>query len=733
MERVVPAKKKTVRNHGLTTQDVKHWISTKVYAHPELQLVYSVARISIEEGSNPLDTTIYGIEKYSKPYSDLKEYLSDIDFPALRKEQDSSVETTTGKLILDYDGLYHKRTMNRKWIEQSKKSGGANKTFSVRDFVIRQFMKGNNKSHSEKTLELKFQDDVGDLCTKASLATKNCCKELLSSLVVTAFNDVAMSVKSKKSDPMLDFNEPASNLALVRRKAGNNFTCAIILYHVNELITNLCQDNVSSMMLVNWVCKASSIILSTNDGSKQYNYSTTGSDKKNSGIKQLLTDASNEIQLANTKKVMTCINKENKSVNLNDAGNLFSFASSNLNDNTNVTWTDNYSGDSGAFTDNNQGNSFPSFQNQDLIGYHHDQKVIANNGSYFNNTSKVPTNGPLVNNTTTQPGNTEHGTTLQCGMNVGTTIPPSVAPQRGTTLSTTVPTPLSEPGTTTLEHGTIRGGSTIPIAATTTALELGTTRGTTIRTTIPPATLDTSELGTTLGTTIVPTAMGTTISTTISTTTPTPGVLESGTTVVAHGTDLNSNGTNTSEVLPAYMKRKGLFIFPIPKEKGRSSNNRKENATTKTKRKPKKGSTKNAKKSKTNATIKTNKKQQSDFVAPSTIRKFFPGYGWYSGTVGSITKHDTYVVTFEDGDAEEYQESDLEELMELEKLAIGEVGYQFLREYGGMFYSGNVESINDDGTRECYVTDRLFHDYSLEQLNDWKDLKNSDDNKVKFL
>ena len=71
--------------------------------------------------------------------------------------------------------------------------------------------------------------------------------------------------------------------------------------------------------------------------------------------------------------------------------------------------------------------------------------------------------------------------------------------------------------------------------------------------------------------------------------------------------------------------------------------------------------------------------------------------------------------------------------MELEKLAIGEVGYQFLREYGGMFYSGNVESINDDGTRECYLTDRLFHDYSLEQLNDWKDLKNSDDNKVKFL
>ena len=187
----------------------------------------------------------------------------------------------------------------------------------------------------------------------------------------------------------------------------------------------------------------------------------------------------------------------------------------------------------------------------------------------------------------------------------------------------------------------------------------------------------------------------------------------------------NNNGVVAAKPtqLPDDMKFNS-YIFP-PGKKNDTSGEKKKKASTKKKR---------DKKSKENTTVKPKKKQkkESDFVAPPTIRKFFKGYGWYSGTVGSVTEHGTFVVKYEDGEEEELRERQLKKLMELEKFAVGEVGYRFLREFEGKFYSGNVKSINDDDTRECYLTDRKYHTYTLDKLNDWKDLKNSDDDKVKL-
>lgn len=63
---------------------------------------------------------------------------------------------------------------------------------------------------------------------------------------------------------------------------------------------------------------------------------------------------------------------------------------------------------------------------------------------------------------------------------------------------------------------------------------------------------------------------------------------------------------------------------------------------------------------------------------------------------------------------------------------VGDIGYQFVREYDGVFYSGKVKSIHgDDGIRECDVSDGEKHDYTLDQLQEWRELQNDDASKVK--
>ena len=95
-----------------------------------------------------------------------------------------------------------------------------------------------------------------------------------------------------------------------------------------------------------------------------------------------------------------------------------------------------------------------------------------------------------------------------------------------------------------------------------------------------------------------------------------------------------------------------------------------------------------------------------DFVPPDTIRKFFPGYGWFVGTVTTttttVTNRKHYRLVYED-DEEVCTQSDLKVLIMKQNIEIGGLGFEFVREYDGIFYSGIVTDINELGI-ECVVT-----------------------------
>jgi len=123
------------------------------------------------------------------------------------------------------------------------------------------------------------------------------------------------------------------------------------------------------------------------------------------------------------------------------------------------------------------------------------------------------------------------------------------------------------------------------------------------------------------------------------------------------------------------------------------------------------------------------------FKPPSHVRKFFSGYGWFTGriTTTASTRFDRqYTIQYEDSDHEECSQQQLQHLIKEASMNVGDIGYQFVREYDGVFYSGKVKSIcGDDGIRECYLSDRLYHNYTLGQLQEWRELQNDDASKVK--
>ena len=65
-----------------------------------------------------------------------------------------------------------------------------------------------------------------------------------------------------------------------------------------------------------------------------------------------------------------------------------------------------------------------------------------------------------------------------------------------------------------------------------------------------------------------------------------------------------------------------------------------------------------------------------------------------------------------------------------QNIQIGETGYEFLREYEDMFYSGIVKDINELGTRICDLNYGRVREYSLEKIKEWKDLTNLDKRKA---
>ena len=65
-----------------------------------------------------------------------------------------------------------------------------------------------------------------------------------------------------------------------------------------------------------------------------------------------------------------------------------------------------------------------------------------------------------------------------------------------------------------------------------------------------------------------------------------------------------------------------------------------------------------------------------------------------------------------------------------QNIQIGESGYEFVREFDGMFYSGIVKDINELGIRICDLNYGQVQEYSLEKLKEQKDLKNLDKRKA---
>ena len=65
-----------------------------------------------------------------------------------------------------------------------------------------------------------------------------------------------------------------------------------------------------------------------------------------------------------------------------------------------------------------------------------------------------------------------------------------------------------------------------------------------------------------------------------------------------------------------------------------------------------------------------------------------------------------------------------------QNIETGESGYEFVCEFDDMFYSGIYKNINELGIRMDDLNYGKVHEYSLEKLKEWKDLKNLDKRKA---
>ena len=88
------------------------------------------------------------------------------------------------------------------------------------------------------------------------------------------------------------------------------------------------------------------------------------------------------------------------------------------------------------------------------------------------------------------------------------------------------------------------------------------------------------------------------------------------------------------------------------------------------------------------------------------VKKFFKGYGWFPGTVtlkdttNSVYNRKYYKIQYIDDD-EVCSQPALILLIEKQNIQIGEIGYEFVREFEGLFYSGIVTDVDKSGMRIC--------------------------------
>ena len=114
-----------------------------------------------------------------------------------------------------------------------------------------------------------------------------------------------------------------------------------------------------------------------------------------------------------------------------------------------------------------------------------------------------------------------------------------------------------------------------------------------------------------------------------------------------------------------------------------------------------------------------------DSVPPNSIQTFFQGYGRFTGkvTISTTTNTDRkhYLVIYaEDNDKEVCTQPQLKLLIRKQNIEIGELGYKFVCKYGGMFYSGIVESYHStkNDTRVCLLNYGQLREYTLEKLKE---------------
>ena len=130
------------------------------------------------------------------------------------------------------------------------------------------------------------------------------------------------------------------------------------------------------------------------------------------------------------------------------------------------------------------------------------------------------------------------------------------------------------------------------------------------------------------------------------------------------------------------------------------------------------------------------KKSRPTDKPPESIRKFFTGHGWYDGKVSTMESDGsepiTYRIDYDDNDYEDgLTKSKLNDIVKKGLIGVGKVGYEFLREFEGMFYSGKVRRIYDGNKIECIVNnDKYLHDYTPDQLMKFSTLTNTDENKA---
>lgn len=173
---------------------------------------------------------------------------------------------------------------------------------------------------------------------------------------------------------------------------------------------------------------------------------------------------------------------------------------------------------------------------------------------------------------------------------------------------------------------------------------------------------------------------------------------------------------NVVATLDKVAENNPLVTALLPKEQKKL-----DGVTSKTTKEHKSGSKRKAIQSSLSG-IKRKKLHLNFDVETTSMNVFVAGRGWRMVEVALGRRMHT--IYYDYGEVEKVTTTQLESLKEKAKIDIGEVGYQFLRFWEGKFYSGVVDDILDNGNRDCHISGRGIHEYTLQQLKEFSAIIN---------